>query len=112
MIFDYELTLYRLVGGTPLQGELAELQRCLYSPMEVFSRRYWQAIQAGVQIDTMAALPFHFHGEGELFARLADERIYRVEQLQLGEDSNGLPLTTLSLSRTDRRFEILNDDKE
>lgn len=109
MIYDLELTLYRQ-QGRPMDLALNELGSYLYAEAEVYHRRYWEAVQAGQTIDTMAMLPEHLNEEGELYARLADGFIYRVVQEQRGWDENNLPFTTLSLSRESRRYEILNKD--
>lgn len=105
--YDHLLTLYRLEGGTPVTGTLRELSRHLYREAEVYHKRYWEAIQAGSSIERMAEIPEHIPAEPELYCRLDDGLIYRVVQMQTGEDENLLPKSTLSLSRTDRRFEIL-----
>lgn len=106
MICDLELTLYRQ-EGRPMDLQLNELGRYLYAEAEVYHRRYWEGVQAGQTIDSMAMLPGHLSAEGELYARLADGLIYRVLQQQRGWDENHLPMTTLSLSREARRYEIL-----
>lgn len=110
MICDLELKLYRLSGGTPLTGSLEHIGDYLYGEQEVFHKRYWEAVQAGDSIDTMAQIPLHIDKSSELYAKLADGNLYRVVQLQLSRDKNGLPVSILSLSRDNRRFNIL--DKE
>lgn len=110
MIYDLELRLYRLEGGTPITGSLKKVDDYFYGEMEVYHKRYWEAVQAGDTIDTMAEIPEHLSGDGELYVKLADDNIYRVVQLQRSWDENRLPVSILSLSRDNRRLNIL--DKE
>lgn len=106
MIYDRLLILCRLdPTAPPVPGRLEELGDYYYGPMEVYHRRYFEALQAGISVDSMVRIPDHVCHPGELYAIPADGLIYRVAQLQTGWDENGLPVTTLSLSRTDRRFE-------
>lgn len=106
MICDRELSLFKLDPESPaLPGTLLLHSEHLAAPMEVFYRRYFEAMQAGQTIDCMVRIPGHLEAEGELYV-LYGGLFYRVEQLQLGADEHKLPCSTLSLSRTDRRFEI------
>ena len=59
MIYDLELRLYRLEGGTPITGSLKKVDDYFYGEMEVYHKRYWEAVQAGDTIDTMAEIPEH-----------------------------------------------------
>ena len=107
MIYDRMLILCRLDPTAPaVPGRLEELGDHYYAPMEVYHKRYFEALQAGVNVDTMVRIPDHVSPPGELYAIPEDGLVYRVVQLQTGWDENSLPVTTLSLSRTDRRFEI------
>lgn len=111
MIYDKLLILCRLDPNSPaLPGRLEELGDYYYAAMEVYHRRYFEAMQAGVTVDGMVQILDHVSPPGELYAIPADGLVYRVVQLQTGWDANGLPVTTLSLSRTDRRFEIHNKE--
>ena len=40
---------------------------------------------------------------------LEDDHIYRIDQAQRGYDSDGLPITTLSLAEPEGKYEILQD---
>ena len=110
MIYDRLLGIYVLQGGNPLSAPVKLWGEYLCAEQEVFHRRYWEAVQAGYSITSMVQIPGHIEPDGELYARLDGARWYRVEQLQRSYDADSLPVTILSLSRTDRRFEILKKE--
>ena len=110
MIYDRTLELYILDGPTPLNGSAKLYSTHLCGEQEVFHKRYWEAVQAGYNISSMAQIPGHVEPEGDVYARLDGVRWYRVEQLQRSYDENGLPVTVLSLSRSDRRLDILEKE--
>lgn len=107
MIYDRPLTVCKLPAGTPLQSRLLPGEVCFYAPREVFHKRFWEAVQAGAQIDRMVEMPLHRDVEAGDYALLENGVVYRVEQAQFSADAEtGLPITVLSLSRTDGRFQI------
>lgn len=111
MIYDREMKLCRLdATSPPLPGRLEVLSEHYYAALEIYHRRYFEALQAGVNVDFMLRVPGHVSPSGELFIIPADGLAYRVVQLQTGWDENGLPVTTFTLSRTDRRFEIFKKE--
>lgn len=110
MIYDRELELYILEGPTPLNGSARLHSTHLCAEREVFHKRYWEAVQAGYNITKMVELPGHIEPEGDVYVKLGDARWYRVEQLQRSFDTDGLPVTVLSLSRSDRRFDVLEKE--
>ncbi|MBQ9685052.1 MAG: hypothetical protein IJV41_00700 [Oscillospiraceae bacterium] len=105
MIYDRALTIYDLDAPTPLQGTLIDPTDFLCAPREVFFKRFWEAVQAGTEISEMVELPLHHPVTTAQLAAFNGE-IWRIVQVQHGQDKDGLPITTLSLSRPDRRYEI------
>lgn len=110
MIFDRELTLCTLPtgAGTLLQGKLIEHSKHLYAEEEVFHRRYWEAVQAGSRIDKMAAIP-RMPGDdisAEMYVKLDDGHVYRIEQAQESTDDDGLDVYLLSLYRLGGNYDI------
>lgn len=110
MIYDRDIGVYTIEGPGPLNGFPKLYAECYCAEQEVFHKRYWEAVQAGYIITSMVQIPGHIEPEGDIYVRLSGERWYRVEQLQRSYDKNGLPVTVLSLSRSDRRFEILEKE--
>ena len=110
MIYDKDVKVYTLDGPTPLNGIPVLYGEFFGAEQEVFHKRYWEAVQAGYTITSMVQLPEHIEPEGDIYVRLDSARWYRVEQLQRSYDENGLPISVLSLSRTDRRFDILEKE--
>ena len=47
--------------------------------------------------------------KAEQYVVLEDDHIYRIDQAQRGYDSDGLPITTLSLAEPEGKYEILQD---
>ena len=65
-----------------------------------------------MQLTRMVCIPRVFGGEdikAEQFVVLEDDHIYRIDQAQRGFDSDGLPITTLSLAEPEGKYEILQD---
>lgn len=110
MIYDQDVSIYILDGPTPLNGTPTLYGEYYGAEQEVFHKRYWEAVQAGYTITNMVQIPGHIEPEGDIYVKLGGERWYRVEQLQRSYDDNGLPVTVLSLSRSDRRFDILGKE--
>lgn len=107
MIYDIPITVLKLPDrvGTPLQGKLQPVFAAYCGELEVYHRRYWEAVQAGSRIDAMVELPLHRPVAAGLFARYKDH-IYSIEQAQFGRDENLLPVTTLSLKRSEVQYDI------
>ena len=70
MIYDRPLTVCKLPAGTPLQSRLLPGEVCFYAPREVFHKRFWEAVQAGAQIDRMVEMPLHRDVEAGDYALL------------------------------------------
>ena len=74
--------------------------------MTVFHNRFWEAVQAGSRIDVMVELPLHRKNtDAGMFARY-EGHIYSVEQVQFQKDEHQLPVTVLSMKRSEEQYDI------
>lgn len=107
MIYDTPITILKLPDniGIPLQGKLKSTFNAFCGEKEVYHRRFWESVQAGSRIDTMVELPLHRNADAGMFAQYKGH-IYSIEQAQFGKDENHLPITTLSLKRTEEQYDI------
>lgn len=107
MIYDTPIIIAKLPDdvGTPLQGKLQRLYGAFCGEKEVFHRRFWESVQAGSRIDLLVEMPLHRKVDAGMFAKYKGH-IYSIEQAQFGKDSNSLPITTLSLKRTEAQYDI------
>lgn len=107
MIYDTQITILKLPDdvGTPLQGKLQATFTAFCGEKEVYHRRFWESVQAGSRIDRMIELPLHRHVDAGMFA-LYKKHVYSIEQAQFGKDENLLPVTVLSLKRSEDQYDI------
>lgn len=107
MIYDKLITVAKLPdnAGTILQGEPQPVFSAYCGEKEVFHRRYWEAVQAGSRVDALVELPFHREADAGMFAKY-NGHIYSIEQAQFGKDADGLPITTLSLKRSEEQYDF------
>lgn len=108
MIYDKYIEILKLPEdvGTPLQGKLEPVFDAFCGELTVFHSRFWESVQAGSRIDIMVELPLHRKdADAEMYAKY-DGHIYRIEQAQYQTDKNGLPVTVLSLKRSEERYDI------
>lgn len=107
MIYDTEITVFKLPDnvGTPLQGKLQAVFNAFCGEKEVYHRRFWESVQAGSRIDIMVELPLHRDVDAGMFAKFRNH-MYSIEQAQFGKDDNDLPITTLSLKRSEVQYDI------
>ena len=107
MIYDTPVQLLKLPNtvGSPLQGKLQPVFLAYCGEMTVYHTRYWESVQAGSRIDTMVEIPLHRACDAGMFA-LFKEHIYSIEQAQFGHDVDGLPVTILSLKRSEVQYDI------
>lgn len=107
MIYDIPITIAKLPDdvGTPLQGKLQRLFGAFCGEKEVYHRRYWESVQAGSRVDLLVELPLHRKADAGMYAQYKSHT-YSIEQAQFGHDSNGLPITTLSLKRMEGVYDI------
>lgn len=106
MIYDRILTVYDEPAGTPLQHALVPVSSHYYAPGEVFHSRFWESVEAGSRVDLLAMVPDGEHLRADQYVIPEDGHVYRIVQAQHGLDSDGLPMTTLSLRREETRYDI------
>lgn len=107
MIYDTPITVLKLPDnvGTPLQGKLQATFVAFCGEKEVYHRRFWESVQAGSRVDLMVEVPLRRKVEAGMFAHFRGS-IYSIEQVQFGQDADGLPITTLSLKRAEEQYDI------
>ena len=107
MIYDVPIAILKLPDnvGTPVQGKLVPVFKAYCCEKEVFHARYWASVQAGSRVDALVELPLHRNVDAGMYARLKCH-IYSVEQAQFGHDGDGLPVTVLSLMRSEVQYDI------
>ena len=108
MIYDKSIQILKLPDniGTPIQGKLLPVFTAFCGEMTVFHKRFWEAVQAGSRIDVMVELPLHRkNADAGMFVKY-DGHIYSIEQAQYQKDENQLPVTVLSLKRTEEQYDI------
>jgi hypothetical protein len=107
MIYDKKIVIAKLPEGvgTPLQAPLEPVFTAFCGELEVFHTRYWEAVQAGSRVDILVELPFLRKIDAGMYARYQGNT-YSIVQAQFGTDRNGLPITTLSLKRSEDQYDI------
>lgn len=107
MIYDQQITILALPNnaGIPLQGTLIPKFTAFCGELTVYHRRFWESVQAGSRIDTMVELPLRRSIDAGMFAKYG-EHIYSIEQAQFSKDSDGHPITVLSLKRSEDQYDI------
>lgn len=108
MIYDKQIEILKLPDnvGTPLQGKLQPVFSAFCGEMTVFHSRFWEAVQAGSRIDVMVQLPLHRkNADAGMFARY-EGHIYSIEQAQYQKDESQLPVTVLSLKRSEDQYDV------
>lgn len=112
MIYDRRLYRCQLAAGagSVTQHAVTVGAPLYYADLEVYHRRFWEAVAAGSRIDRMVELPLHRDFVAADLILLDDEHLYRIEQAQQGFDASGLPVTTLSLRRYERNYDVGKPD--
>ena len=108
MIYDIPIRILKLPDtvGTPIQGKLEPVFTAFCGEMTVFHSRFWEAVQAGSRIDAMVELPLHRkNADAGMFAEY-EGHIWSIEQVQYQKDENQLPVTVLSLKRSEEQYDI------
>lgn len=107
MIYDTPIAVLKLPDtvGTPMQGKLVSVFSAYCGEKSVYHTRYWESVQAGSRIDRLVELPLHRDVYAGMFARYKDH-IYSIEQAQFVEDDDGMPVTILSLKRSEVQYDI------
>ena len=112
-IYDRILTVYHLSQGTsPMQRKLIGGVKHYYREADVYASRYWQAKQAGETISMMAVIPRQDCDDrvtADMYCVPEDGRIYRIVQAQHTFDACGMPVTMLSLSTPEGKYELLKN---
>lgn len=112
MIYDKLITIYDLdQASSALQRRLIHPVAYLCAEKEVFGSRYFTALAAGEQIDRMAELWRADIRAGQ-YAVPEDGHVYRILQVQSGENADHLPITTLTLRREDNNYDIHADNRD
>ena len=108
MIYDKPIQVLKLPDdvGTPIQGKLQPVFTAFCGEMTVFHNRFWEAVQAGSRIDVMVELPLHRKSADAGCYAKYDGHIYSIEQAQYQKDENQLPVTVLSLKRSEEQYDI------
>ena len=106
MIYDKPITVCKLKDGQgiPLPGSLVPVFSAYCGELQVYHGRYWASVQAGSRIDTMVEIPLHRDVDATMFAKFKDH-YYSIEQAQFVHDKDGLPVTILSLKRSEGQYD-------
>ena len=109
MIYDIPIRILALpdTAGTPIQGKLQPVLGAFCAERTVYHARYWESVQAGSRIDLMVELPLRRAIDAGMFALLRGH-VYSIEQAQFEHDSDGLPVTVLSLKRSEAQYDLAN----
>lgn len=107
MIYDKPITILALPDtvGIPLPGALIPKFTAFCGELTVYHSRFWESVQAGSRIDTMVELPLRRNVDAGMFAKYG-EHIYSIEQAQFQKDSDGHPITVLSLKRSEEQYDF------
>lgn len=107
MNYDTTITILKLPDdiGTPLQGKLEKVFTAYCGEKEVYHGRFWESVQAGSRIDALVELPLRRNADAGMYAQYKGH-IYSIEQAQFGTDEDGLPVTILSLKRSEAQYDI------
>lgn len=111
MIYDHVLTVFELdAESSPLKRRLINGADYYYGEREVYSSRYFAAMQANARIDMMVEINLSADERRippDSYCVPADGQVYRVIQAQYGLNDDGLPVTWLSLQVPEGKYEIL-----
>ena len=108
MIYDRLVEVFKLdTASSPLSRRLVLRSAHFYAPRTVYHRTYFQAVQAGETIDRMLQIPAPAADppDATMYAVPEDGQVYRIREVQLAEDENGLPVINLSLHREEARYD-------
>lgn len=109
MIYDRIITIAKLPDGvgTVVQAEkLDPLLVVWCGELEVYHRRFWEAVQADSRIDRMVEIPLHRQeADAGNFAVYGDHT-YEIVETQFKYNEQNLPVTWLSLKRMAKHYDI------
>lgn len=107
MIYDTPITVYTLPPGvgTLLQGQkLVPVFSAYCGELEVYHSRYWESVQAGSRVDRLVQLPMLRNVTAAMYAKY-DGHVHEIAQAQFTKDHDGLPVTILSLRRSEECYD-------
>lgn len=106
-LYDTPILLAALPDGvgSPIQGKLKFLEAVYCRELTVYHSRYWEAMASGVAVDILVELPLHRKVRRGNYANYKGH-VYSIEQAQFEYDDDGLPITTLSLMRSEANYDI------
>lgn len=106
MIYDRLVTIHNVIGGSVLGRKISATGNSYYCARKTVGlQRYYTALQIGDRTDAVLELP----GRDDILPTqiaVHDGQQYRILQVQHGSDGDGLPITTLSLSRLEELYEL------
>lgn len=106
MVYDKPITVLAMpdTQGIPTKGCLVKTFDAWCAEKTVYAKRFWEAVASGARVDKLVELPLVRDIPAAGYARLGGHT-YRIEQAQFGEDSQGLPVTWLSLQRMEDAYD-------
>lgn len=106
MIYNLPIAVLAMPAaqGIPTAGCLVEKFEAWCAEKTVYANRFWEAVANGSRVDKLVEIPLHRDIPSAGYARIAGHT-YRIEQTQLGEDSDHLPVTWLSLMRMEDAYD-------
>lgn len=113
MIYDKILTICTLLPGrSPASRKLGRVSQHYYAERTVYASRFYAGRQAGAKLVRMVSVPRSVYDaaiEADQYCILDDGHVYRIDQAQRELDSDGLPVTTLSLAEPEGKYELYQD---
>lgn len=104
--YPIPVAICTLAAGTPIQGKLTQVLRAYCRDKTVYHSRFWESYQAGAEIQRMVELPLHRRcAEAARFA-VIEGHVYEILQAQFEADPHGMPITTLSLRRSEANYDV------
>lgn len=113
MIYDKILTVCDLAPGrSPAVRKLRAVSRHYYCERTVYASRFYAGKQTGQKLVRMVSTPrsvFDAPIEADQYCILDDGHIYRIDQAQREQDTDGLDVNTLSLAEPEGKYELFQD---
>lgn len=111
MIYDRPAELAQLdTASSPLSRRLTVGETVCGCPRSVYSKRYFDALQAGVELDLMLYVPDHDVARAGQYV-IYQGAVYRIIQAQNETDPDAGPCTALSLHREDEKYEFYRPEQ-
>lgn len=107
MIYDRPIKIGTLdKASSPLLRRITIKGEHYCSPQSVYAKRYYEALQAGVQIDLLVWVLGHDVAWAGDYAFYEGD-VFRIVQAQQDRDGTGLACTILSLHREEGKYELV-----